>query len=112
MTWLIALFFLLPTVFADSVDSAFTTSSVTANNVALVSAVIATANYKRRGIIMYNNSANSVYVSWAATSTSTGCALIIPSFQSWFWLTPPVYIGVISAIRNAGTGAVNVYEFW
>lgn len=81
-------------------------------NVALVSVVVAQENYKRRGIQFYNNSANSVYLVWGPTATSANCAVIIPTFATWTWPGSSVYAGKISAIRNAGTGPLNVYEFY
>lgn len=76
--------------------------------VLLVSLVIAPANANRKGFIIWNNSANSCYVTLGPVSTSSTCARLIPTFASWEFYQG--WTGQISAIRNAGTGAIAVWE--
>lgn len=79
-------------------------------NVLLASVVIAPANPERLGMIIFNNSSNSVYVTFGATSASSTCTRLIPTFASWECLGSVIYTGVVSAIRNAGSGACIAYE--
>lgn len=79
-------------------------------NVLLVSTVIAPANPNRKGFYIWNNSANSAYVSLAATSTSAGPTQIVPTFQTWSMVGPLCYQGPIAAIRNSGSGTMTVWE--
>ena len=79
-------------------------------NVAQASVVIAPANVDRVGWVIYNNGANSVYIVLGSTATSVLCAKILATFATWECYGPAVYTGALSAIRNAGSGAVNVYE--
>ncbi len=80
-------------------------------NVLTTSVVIAPANSLRKGMIIFNNSANSAYVSLAATCVAATCTRLIATYTSWecFWTT--YYTGPISAIRNSGTGVMTVWEF-
>ncbi len=73
-------------------------------SVATTSIVIVPSNPSRKGLIIYNNSANSVYIAYGPTCISaTKMTAIIPTFQQWV-MPVPIYTGDISAIRNAGTG--------
>lgn len=78
---------------------------------AQISKVIAPANTNRKGLIIYNNCGNSIYVAFAATANSANnMTIIIPTFAHWV-MPAPIYRGVISAIKNAGTtGSIQVTE--
>lgn len=81
-------------------------------NVALASVQIAPSNSKRLGLILYNNGSNSCYVNFKKDASSALCSIIIPSFTSWIWNLPDcMYVGPISAIRNAGSGTIIITEF-
>lgn len=82
----------------------------TSTNVLLVSVQIAAANPNRRGFIIFNNSSNSVYVSFANPAVASAAVRIIATFTSWEVLAPICYTGALYAIRNAGSGAVSVWE--
>lgn len=79
-------------------------------NVLLASVVIAAANPNRLGFIIFNNSSNSVYVTFGATSVAAACTQLVATFSSWVCMSSVSYTGVISAIRNAGSGVVTVHE--
>jgi hypothetical protein len=78
--------------------------------VAAQSVVIAPANAKRKGFIIYNNSSNSMYVTFGPTSVSSACTVIIPTFNQFVSLGAIAYQGPISGIRNSGTGSAIVTE--
>ncbi len=82
----------------------------TTTNVLLVSVVVAAANSNRKGFIIFNNSSNSTYVTLGSTSVAATCTRLIATFTSWEVTTGVIWTGVISAIRNAGSGGVTVYE--
>lgn len=83
-----------------SVSATITTSSVK----------IIAANADRVGLILYNNSANSVYIALgSAANSNTNMSFIVPTFTSLV-LPQPIYTGDIYGIRNAGTGAVILTE--
>lgn len=79
-------------------------------NVLLASVVIAPANPSRMGFLIFNNSANSVYITLGPTSASSTCTQIVATFASWQFVFPVCYTGIISAIRNAGSGVCTVHE--
>lgn len=83
----------------------YTSATVTTSSV-----VIAPANPARRGIIIYNNSGNSRYLTFGPTASSATCTMIIPTFAHIMMLGPVVYTGPISAIGNAGTGNFTITE--
>lgn len=63
-------------------------------------------NKDRLGLILYNNSSNSIYIALgSAANSNTNMTFIIPTFAS-LTLPAPVYTGVVHGIRNAGTGTV------
>lgn len=91
----------------------YTTSTqtvTTAANVALTSVQLVGTNKNRTGFIIWNNSSNSAYVTFGPTSSSSTPTQIIPTFQSWQVLSGAIWQGPISAIRNAGSGSMTVYE--
>ena len=76
------------------------------------SVVIAPANPNRMGFVIFNNSANSGYVSLAGVSVASTCTRLIATFTSWeFFPDGMCYTGPISAIRNSGSGVMAVWEF-
>lgn len=78
--------------------------------VLLVSIQVAAANSRRRGVMIWNNSANSGYCCFAASCTSASPTRILATFTTWEPQQSLVYQGAISCIRNAGTGGMAVWE--
>lgn len=75
-------------------------------SIALVSTRIIAANPNRRGLILYNNGANSVYVALGSPANSnTNMTFIIATFAHLI-LPLPIYTGDIYGVRNAGAGVV------
>ncbi len=87
-----------------------TAKVTTSASVATTSVLLVGANVSRKGFILWNNSANSAYVSLADTSNSSTCTWIVATFTSLVYCFPVSYTGPISAIRNSGTGTITVYE--
>lgn len=90
-----------------------TTDSVvkTTTNVLLASVIIAPANPKRKGFYIWNNSANSVYITFGTVSTSATPSFILATFNQHIMVSGLIWTGPLSAIRNSGTGACTVWEF-
>ncbi len=82
----------------------------TVTTVATQSVQIAAQNLNRQGFVIFNNSANSCYVSWESPAVAAQCIRIIPTYASWECYGPGVYAGALYCIRNSGTGAVTVWE--
>jgi hypothetical protein len=95
----------LPSGLVSEVCTVTTSVSVTTASV-----LIATTNTSRKGFIIWNNSSNSIYLSFAPTSSSSTCTYILPTFASWVYNGPIIYQGPISGIRNSGSGTVTLYE--
>lgn len=88
------------------ISSVMTTTA----SVLLVSQQVLAQNLLRKGLIVYNNSTNSVYIAFDSTASSaTHMTAIIPTFAQWIAPTP-CYTGPIAAIRNAGNGALFITE--
>lgn len=79
---------------------------------ATVSTLLIAANPNRKALFLWNNSANSIYLSYALTSNSSTPTFILATFATFGPgnYGPVVWTGPISGIRNAGTGSVTVYE--
>lgn len=82
----------------------------TSVNVTTASVILVPANPNRKGVVIFNNSSNSVYVKYAATSVASTCTKLIATYASWEPVSPVCYTGPISAIRNSGSGVVTVFE--
>ncbi len=97
----------LPVVYTDNVKITTTAS------ILLVSTLIIAANPDRIGWALWNNSANSLYVTYGLTSVGTTPTFILPTFAtlSSGTLGTPVWQGPLAGIRNAGSGTVTLYEF-
>ncbi len=90
---------------STSTISVSTTIPVNPNSVQIVA-----ANANRKGLIIYNNSANSIYVAFAATANSANnLTVIVPTFTSYI-MQFPIYTGVLAATRNSGSGSAIVTE--
>jgi len=93
-----------------------TTATVSVSPViTTVSTLIIAANAARLGLILFNQSANSIYLSTKTPAVaSTTTFYILPTFTqvSIGFLTPgQIYTGAIYGIRNSGTGTVICTEF-
>ncbi len=90
---------------------ASSTTYTASSSVGTSSVVVLAANPKRLGFLIYNNSANSVYIDFSPlASSSTHMVLLIATFATYQMLGPVVYTGMISAIRNAGSGILMITE--
>lgn len=98
---------------ASTYPGMLNTAVITTPNVALVSVVVLGANSGRRGLLIYNNSSNSCYVTLGPVANGgTLCCFIIASFTNFTALANVAYGGVLSSIRNAGTGNLVITEFY
>ena len=79
-------------------------------NVATTSVVIAPANPNRKGFYIYNNSGNSAYINFGPTAVGATPVAIIATYTSFVMVGPICYTGVLSAIRNTGSGVMTVTE--
>ncbi len=87
------------------------TATITASAaVALTAVQIIGANPNRKGLLIYNNGANTAYIAFGGVvSSATRMTLPILTFATYS-MPFPIYTGAISAIRNAGTGTMLVTE--
>lgn len=70
-------------------------------------------NRRRLGFVVFNNSSNSLYVSFTDPAQVTQCVRIVELYSSWEVYGPSaVWQGELHAIRGAGTGAVTVWEMY
>lgn len=92
---------------SSSADSAISLSL----NVALVSTLVVAANPARKGLLIYNNSANSIYLKYGYSPVTSGnCTRILATFTHLEMTGPYIYTGPIYGIRNAGSGTCTVTE--
>jgi hypothetical protein len=91
-----------------STSSTGTIVSVTAS---VTSTVLLAANANSKGFIIYNNSANFLYIAFAATSSTTAFSVKLQSYASYNSDVTPLYTGTISGIWSATGGAALVTAF-
>lgn len=101
-------------IYICSADSSFDFRTpnikITAQFVAQQSQVLVSANANRRCLYIWNNGANSMYLTFGPTSNSSTPTTLVPTFSSFIMTGLPIYTGIISAIRNAGSGGTTAYE--
>lgn len=85
---------------------------ITNTTVALTQTVVVQANPYRKGMRIYNNSSNSVYLSVGTTCDSANTLFAIVATYSAFEFASVNYRGAVCALRNSGTGNVVVTEFY
>lgn len=95
---------------SDPLNTTALTKRTITPSITNVSQLVLPANPDRRGLIIYNNSGNSVYLTFGPTSASNTCTRILATFAQWDMLGPVVYTGEISAIRNSGSGSLIITE--
>lgn len=84
------------------------TASATITNAGPV--MVATTNSRRLGLVLYNNSANTVYIKFGAPGNAgTDMTVPIATFQS-YQMPAPIFTGALFGIRNSGTGVVVATE--
>ena len=88
----------------------YTAKRTISPSVTTASQVVVEANPRRRGLLIYNNSTNSVYLTYGPTSVSATPTRILATFTQFENLGPTLYMGAISAIRNAGSGSLIITE--
>lgn len=68
------------------------------------STLLIAANPNRKGLIIYNNSANSIYLAYGSPANSaTNMTAILATFTHHV-MAQPIYTGAIYAVRNSGSG--------
>jgi hypothetical protein len=78
--------------------------------VATTSVLLIDTNLHRKGLLIYNNSANTIYIAYSTTASSaTKMTLPIATFATWN-MPLPIYTGPIAGIRNSGSGTCMVTE--
>jgi hypothetical protein len=88
----------------------FTAKITVTSSIGITAVLGIDTNHLRIGAIIYNNSANSVYMAYGSTvSTANYMTVIIPTFIQWV-MPAPIYYGPLSFVRNAGSGTVMVTE--
>jgi hypothetical protein len=102
-----------PTTYWETADKTLATAATitVSPSIAQVSQVVIAANPNRKGLILYNNGANTIYLTFGPTSSSSLTVCIpLATFASYLMTTGVIYTGVISGIRNAGSGTVIATE--
>lgn len=101
----------VPTLVRPSIVAASGVLFSVSPSVATQSVLVLAANPVRLGLYIYNNSANTVYINFGATASSS---LLMTSpiltFADFVMLGPVVYTGQIAAIRNSGSGTLLITE--
>jgi hypothetical protein len=97
---------------ASSVTTQVSQSIATTTAVLLSSVVICAANQNRKGFSIWNNGANSAYITWGPVSSSSSPVIILATFSSYICLGPLIWTGIMSALRNTGSGNIVVTEFF
>lgn len=67
-------------------------------------------NTARKHFYIWNNSSNSIYITFGPVAVSSSPCFLIPAYSTHV-STNVCWTGHISGIRNAGTGTVTIHEF-
>ncbi len=81
-------------------------------SIGLTSTLVLSANQWRRGLYVYNNGANTVYLSFDSfVSSATHMTIPVATFSTWV-MQMPIYLGSLAAVRNSGTGILMITELF
>lgn len=86
--------------------SAATLSNQTASD---SNATLLSANNKRTGVIIHNDSSASLYVKYGAAASSSSYTYKLLGAQTWE-MPDPVYTGQIDGIWDSATGTARITE--
>jgi hypothetical protein len=113
MRYLLLALLLFRDVALAEVVSAVKSTRTTTASVTNSAAQVLGANNNRKGFSVWNNSSNSVYLTFGpAPCTSAAPTLIIATFATFQMFTPVVWAGELCAIRNSGSGTLTITEIW
>lgn len=68
------------------------------------------ADANRKGAVIFNDSARSLYLTFGPTASVTGPTKIIGPYAEWHLPGPAVWCGELSGIRESGSGSLVVTE--
>lgn len=91
---------------------AVTNADVQRVAVSTVTVELANANRNRRGIAIYNETAGTLYVKCGLDATTTDYSIQVPSGKTLNLKGNPIYVGVLTGRLDAGSGHVQVTEFY
>lgn len=86
------------------------TSTLTTVTVSSASSVVLASNAARKGLIILNASAQTLYISYDLTATAAKHATTQIAAQGTWVMPYPIYLGTISAIRTSGSDAADFTE--
>ncbi len=98
------------TIGAVNIAQAAGTAGLTQPALAITSFTVLAANASRKGAVLFNDSANVVYLAYAATATTTAYTMQLDPNGGRYELPAPVYSGIITGIALAATGNLRVTE--
>ncbi len=91
-------------------ENGFGTSKITSIAVGASSIQVLKSNPNRHGLVIYNDAGSKVYVGFGISADPYFTLVIAPNDH---WYCPlPIYSGVVSAVRNSGSGALLITELW
>lgn len=97
----------LPVTMAGTISGA----AITAVPASVTSTALLAARADRRGAVVVNDSAATLYLAFAATASTTAYSYKMPP-NSTFEMPVPPYGGAISAIWSDATGSAQVTELF
>lgn len=88
-----------------------TSATATLTNVAssVVSQQLIASNTSRRGLTIYNDSTQSLYVKFGTTASSSSFTVILLT-QAYYELPQPVFTGRIDGVWNLANGSARLTE--
>jgi hypothetical protein len=89
---------------------AATTSTITRVTAAASSTPLAAVKASRKGMILYNESAASLYLKYGTAASLTSYTEIVPPNSPWYMSRDALYSGVIHGIWSSATGFAQVTE--
>lgn len=72
---------------------------------------IVASRASRKQLMIYNNSANTIYCKYGSAGSSSDMSFPIPTFTTWVMPTP-MWPGEIWASRNSGSGVAVVTDVY
>ena len=90
-------------------ETTYSTATLANVSAAATSSTVAASNDGRRGLIVVNDSVETLYLKFGATASTTSYTVMLCPGET-FQMTAPIYTGIIDGIWSAASGTARVTE--
>jgi len=103
------------TIYADltttvTIEETTDNASVIANNITTTAGTIINSNVNRKGLTVFNNSTQTVYIDTVSTVSATSYSIAL-AVGDYYEAPAPIYTGAYWAVVASGSTSINIREY-